>query len=97
VDSVAQYDTALNIPLNKLQADYFPLPFLSSKIRRFGILLPDTNPYFIIRGLKPQWFSKVKNVILYMGIASHIGTKRAMAAGDPVVLRMLGISQQENR
>jgi hypothetical protein len=52
-----------------------------------SLKLPDNQPYFIIRGLKPQWFTKMKNIILYMGIASHVATKRAMAAGDPVVLR----------
>jgi hypothetical protein len=75
------------LPLNKLQANRFPLPTLSPKIRKFSILLSDKQPYFIVRGLKPQWFSKYKNIIIYMGIASHVGTKRAMAAGDPVVLR----------
>ena len=53
-----------------------------------SVQLPGSQPYFIVRGIKPQWFSKVKNIIAYMGIASHVATKRAAAAGDPVVLRM---------
>jgi len=57
-----------------------------------SIQLPGSQPYFIVRGIKPQWFSKVKNIIAYMGIASHVATKRAAAAGDPVVLRMPSFS-----
>jgi len=49
-------------------------------------------PYFIIRGIKPQRFSKAKNIIAYMGIASHVATKRAAAAGDPVVFRIPSFS-----
>ena len=82
------YIVGTGLPLNKLQAEHFPLPTLSARIRKLSIKLPENQPYFIIRGLKPQWFTKVKNIILYMGIASHVATKRAMAAGDPVVLRM---------
>jgi hypothetical protein len=74
--------------LCKIQAANFPLPSLSSRIRKFSARLVADQPYFIIRGLKPIWFSKVKNIILYMGISSHVATKRAAAAGDPVVLRM---------
>jgi hypothetical protein len=85
-DALSFFDRT-ELPLNRLQAEHFPLPTLSAKIRRFSILLPDKQPYFIVRGLKPQWFCKYKNIIVYMGIASHVGTKRAMAAGDPVVLR----------
>lgn len=86
IEDAVNFFERTKLPLNKLQAEHFPLPTLSAKIRRFSILLPDKQPYFIVRGLKPQWFCKYKNIIVYMGIASHVGTKRAMAAGDPVVL-----------
>ncbi|CAI6330977.1 unnamed protein product [Periconia digitata] len=74
------------LPLNKLQAENFPLPTLSGRISKQRALLPSTQPYFIIRGLKPQWFDKRKNVVIFTGIASHVGTKRALAPGDPNVL-----------
>ncbi|KAF2473831.1 Clavaminate synthase-like protein [Lindgomyces ingoldianus] len=77
---------ATTLPLNKLQAENFPLPTLSSRIRKLSVGLVDQHPYFIIRGLKPQWFSKYKNVVIFTGIASHVGTKRALAPGDPNVL-----------
>lgn len=75
------------LPLNKLQADSFPLPTLSGKISHHRTLLPTTQPAFIIRGLKPEWFGKYKNAVIFTGIASHVGTKRALAPGDPNVLR----------
>jgi hypothetical protein len=77
----------MHLPLNELHAENFPLPTLGPKIRKLSVLLAKEQPYFLIRGLKPQWFSKFKNVIVYIGIASHVGTRRAMAAGDHNVLR----------
>ncbi|KAF2279313.1 Clavaminate synthase-like protein [Westerdykella ornata] len=84
-DAYAYFD-ATGLPLNKLQAEHFPLPTLSRKLRQRSILLADKEPFFIIRGLKPLWFSKWKNVVIYTGIASHVGSKRAWAVGDPNVL-----------
>jgi hypothetical protein len=75
------------LPLNKLHSENFPLPTLGPKIRKLSVLLANEQPYFLIRGLKPQWFSKIKNVVVYIGIASHVGTRHAMAAGDHNVLR----------
>ncbi|KAF2102644.1 Clavaminate synthase-like protein [Rhizodiscina lignyota] len=86
IEDAVQHFEGTKLPLNKLQARHFPLPKLSLKIRKRSIALSDRQPYFLIRGLKPQWFSKCKNVIIYTGIASHVGSKRAMAAGDPNVL-----------
>jgi hypothetical protein len=60
---------------------------LGPKIRKLSILLAKKQPYFLIRGLKPQWFSKFKNVVVYFGIASHVGTRHAIADGDHNVLR----------
>ncbi|PVH93454.1 Clavaminate synthase-like protein [Periconia macrospinosa] len=90
------------LPLNELQAENFPLPTLSGRISQHRTRLATTQPYFIIRGLKPQWFDKYKNVVIFTGIASHVGTKRALAPGDPNVLHHVtnmkpsGENQKEN-
>ncbi|KAF2183194.1 Clavaminate synthase-like protein [Zopfia rhizophila CBS 207.26] len=86
IEDAFLFFNATKLPLNKLQAEHFPLPTLSIKIRELSILPPDKQPYFLIRGLKPQWFSKYKNVAIYAGIASHVSTKRAFAVGDHNVL-----------
>lgn len=78
-------DTQLE--LNRLAANHFPLPTLAPKLRRRSMALPKDQPYFVIRGLKPQWFSKRKNVVIFLGLASHIGAKRAMTKGDATTLR----------
>ena len=75
------------LPLNKLQAQYFPLPTLGPRLRERSLLLHKEKPFFILRGIGPQWFSKRRNVIVFLGIASHVGTKRAFTKGDPTVLR----------
>jgi hypothetical protein len=48
--------------------------------------LHNEQPFFIVRGLRPQWFSKEKNIVVYLGIASHVANKRGMAKGDATVL-----------
>lgn len=75
------------LPLNRIQAETFPLPTLGKKLRERSMLLHNDKTFFMLRGLKPQWFSKHKNVVLYLGIASHVATKRACAKGDATVLR----------
>jgi hypothetical protein len=82
---------ATGLSLNQLQAEHFPLPTLSHKLHQFRVLLPTTQTYFIVRGIRPAWFSKYKNVVVFTGLASHIGTKRALAPGDPNVLRALSL------
>lgn len=84
---MADTESATGLPLNRLQAEHFPLPALASKLRERSLLLHEQQPFFVIRGLNPQWFSKQKNVVIYLGIASHVATKRAMAKGDATVLR----------
>jgi hypothetical protein len=85
----ADEQTATTLPLNQITADNFPLPTLSTRIRKRSAELPDQCPYFMVRGLKPQCFSKYKNVTIFAGIASHVATKRAFAPGDANVLRKL--------
>lgn len=100
IENAVNHFAETELPLNQLQAEHFPLPTLSPRIRKFSIDLPDKQPYFMIRGLKPQWFSKRTNVIVFMGIASHVGTKRAMAAADPTVLHHvtdIQIQSEEDR
>lgn len=77
----------MGLPLNQLKAQHFPLPSLGLKLRERSMLLHKEKPFFLLRGIGPQWFSKRKNVIVFLGIASHIGTHRAFSKGDHTVLR----------
>ncbi|CAN9274571.1 unnamed protein product [Alternaria alternata] len=86
LEQAFDYFNSTGLSLNQLQAEHFPLPSLSHKIRQFSVLLPTTQPYFIVRGIRSAWFSKYKNVVIFTGLASHAGTKRALAPGDPNVL-----------
>jgi hypothetical protein len=86
LEQAFDYFNSTGLSLNQLQAEHFPLPSLSHKIRQFSVLLPTTQPYFIVRGIRSAWFSKYKNVVIFTGLASHVGTKRALAPGDPNVL-----------
>jgi hypothetical protein len=85
-DAVSVFE-ATKLPLNKLTPECFPLPTLSQKLRKFSVQLPRSQPFFLLRGLKPAWYTKEKLVMLFTGIASYVGTKRAMTGGDPHVLQ----------
>jgi len=74
------------MPLNKMHARYFPLPTLGPRLRERCMLLHKDKPFFLLRGIGPQWYSKRRNVIAFLGIASYVGTHRACTKGDPTVL-----------
>ncbi|KAH8891759.1 Clavaminate synthase-like protein [Thozetella sp. PMI_491] len=86
IEEAVAYFNGTHLPLSRLQADCFPLPTLSARIRQRSLALPGEQPYFLVRGLKPQWYGKRTSVVIFLGIASHVGTKRAMAKGDATVL-----------
>lgn len=85
-DAVSIFESS-KLPLNKLTPEHFPLPTVSQKLRKLSVQLPKDQPFFLLRGLKPAWYSKEKLVALFTGIASYVGTKRAMTGGDTHVLQ----------
>ncbi|KAK4449696.1 Clavaminate synthase [Podospora aff. communis PSN243] len=86
IDDAVKHFERLSLPLNRLNAQLFPLPTLGPRLRERSMLLHKDKPFFMLRGISPQWFSKRGNTIIFLGIASHVGTKRGLAKGDPTVL-----------
>lgn len=73
---------ARNLPLSSINQANFPLETVSIKLRQLCNSLNDPPGFFMIRGLKPGRSSDVQNVITHLGLASHVGDKRAMAGGE---------------
>ncbi|KAK0709827.1 hypothetical protein B0T26DRAFT_679193 [Lasiosphaeria miniovina] len=83
----SRYCRRSRMPPYTLKATHFPLPTLvGPQHRERSMVLHNENPFFMIRGLKPLWFSKRKNVVIYLGIASYVATKRALTNGDATAL-----------
>jgi len=69
-------ETELDLPLECISQESFLLPTLGNKLKALAAELTSGVGFFLIRGLDPQRYSNLTNVVLYLGISSYIGGKR---------------------
>lgn len=67
---------ALNIPLGQISPETFPLPQLHVELRKLSDELHAGHGFFVIRGLDVDKYSRQENIIIYIGISSHIAGQR---------------------
>jgi len=73
----------------------FPLPKLGPRIRLERERLSDGLGFIIVRGLKPSEYDSHMNIVLYAGISSYIGNKRAIQfPGGPVLCQSLDMTRE---
>jgi len=73
----------------------FPLPKLGPRIRLERERLSDGLGFIIMRGLKPSEYDSHMNIVLYAGISSYIGNKRAIQfPGGPVLCQSLDMTRE---
>jgi hypothetical protein len=58
--------------------DTFVLPILGPKLFQLKQRLYNGLGFFVLRGLEPGKYNTHTNMLLYAGIASYIGDKRAI-------------------
>lgn len=68
--------TGLDLPLEHVSSDSFPLPTLGTKLIRLARELTSGAGFFQICGLDPERYSNRTNVIIYLGISSYIAGQR---------------------
>ena len=68
--------TELDLPLESITQESFLLPTLRDKLKALAAELTHGVGFFLIRGLDPHRYSNLTNIIIYLGISSHIGGKR---------------------
>ncbi len=68
----------LGISHHELNKEHFPLsPLLCQKLRYISQNVHNGRLFAVLRGLDPQKYSEPESVIIYGGVASHVGKDRA--------------------
>ncbi|KAF4980433.1 hypothetical protein FZEAL_3549 [Fusarium zealandicum] len=76
IDLALKHFKALDVPLGHLSQDTFPLPRLHSQLRSLSDELHKGHGFFVIRGMDVDKYSREDNIIIYVGISSHIAQQR---------------------
>ncbi|KAI0855004.1 hypothetical protein F4860DRAFT_58924 [Xylaria cubensis] len=64
--------------LNLMRRELFVLcPRLSQKLRQISEVIHNGRFFCVLRGLNPNKYTETENIIIYGGIASHVGDDRA--------------------
>ena len=55
----------------------FPLPLhLSAKLKDISSIVHNRHGFIILRGLQPTKYSREDNILIYVGITTHVAEKR---------------------
>ncbi|KAM6520227.1 Taurine hydroxylase-like protein sat17 [Fusarium falciforme] len=98
---IAEVDTALaSFQVTGLSAGHlspltFVLPTFGPKLRRLSHRVHHEEGFFVLRGLEPWRYKRLKNTIVFTGIASYIGNRRGMQSADgPVITYIFDYSTE---
>lgn len=59
-----------------MSQETFPLPELSTLLRKQAEILHDGRGFFVLRGLQVDRYTIEENTIIYAGVSSYIGSSR---------------------
>ncbi|CAG8090782.1 unnamed protein product [Penicillium olsonii] len=76
IDAALRYFQKLNRPMKILDPSTFPLPCLHSTLRSASDNLHSGYGFTLIRGIPVERYSREENMIIYVGISSHIAAVR---------------------
>jgi len=85
---------ALELGGHEISPACFPLVTLGAKLQSLAHDLHRGKGFFVLRGLDVNKYSAEDNVLIYLGIASYIGDKRAKQNGDGDMLSTFNSSRQ---
>lgn len=68
--------SGLDIPMEMLSVDSFPLPTLGPALSKLARQIHGGSGFFIVRGLDPDNYSRKTSMIMYVGMSSYIGETR---------------------
>ncbi len=77
------FKTADNQPDLELDGDEvdetnFPLPTLSPRLKQFAQSLHNNNGFLLLRGLDSKKYTAEDNLVIFLGISSHIANERGV-------------------
>ncbi|KAJ5711149.1 hypothetical protein N7488_005305, partial [Penicillium malachiteum] len=76
IDDALQHFKTLDKPLKSLDPTTFPLPSLHSILRSISDNLHRGTGFSLVRGIPVEEYSREENVIIYVGLSSHIASIR---------------------
>jgi hypothetical protein len=79
------HTVGLNKPLGYLSQDTFPLPELGPALRELSHELHLSRGFFVLRTLPVEKYSREDNIIVYAGVSSYIGNRRAVQGSSDVL------------
>lgn len=56
----------------------FPLPTLGPRLLEARLRLSEGLGFFLLRGLTPQDYSNIENIVIFVGLSCYISSTRAM-------------------
>ncbi|KAH0558756.1 hypothetical protein GP486_004599 [Trichoglossum hirsutum] len=76
LEKASDHFQALGVPMEKLSRSNFPLPTLGPILSELAKQVHSGKGFFVIRGLKPDNYSRETSMVMYVGISSYIGETR---------------------
>ncbi|BCR89146.1 TauD/TfdA family dioxygenase [Aspergillus chevalieri] len=96
IDAAMKYFQVLALPLSKLDTTTFPLPTLHPILRRASQNIHSGYGFTLLRNIPVDNYTRAQNVIIYVGLASHIGPvfgrQDYQYAGEPAGVMMAHIT-----
>jgi hypothetical protein len=86
IHTALEYFKSLGRDGNEVNRQYFPLPTLGKMLLHYAEDLHHGKGFVNIRGLDPNHYSSEDNILLFLGISSYIGEKRAKQDDDGSML-----------
>jgi hypothetical protein len=65
----------------------FPLPNLAPRLHEVAETVHNGRGFVVLRGLQPDKYSNIDNILLYLGITSYIAETRGMQDFDGRMIR----------
>ncbi|KAK3294537.1 uncharacterized protein B0H64DRAFT_189707 [Chaetomium fimeti] len=65
-----------------VRPDTFPLPDLCNRLFEASEIIHNGQGFVVLRGLQPDNYSSLDNILLYLGVTSYIAEKRGMQDFD---------------
>lgn len=73
---------ALDLTPDDVTKSTFPLPHLGPKLSSISDIIHHGHGFVVLRGLEPDKYSSMDNILLYLGVTSYIAETRGMQDFD---------------
>jgi len=77
----------LDLNPDEVNKTTFPLPNLAPRLHEVAETVHNGRGFVVLRGLQPDKYSNIDNILLYLGITSYIAETRGMQDFDGRMIR----------